>query len=230
MTALRRLPRVSVFLLALVALSGLVAASASAGPSPRGDCLVGNLNDPVGEPVPNIYFGNETYAYLINPADQCACTEEGFVVESISQLVYFGPEQIPFDVTVKAYLLAAVWDNLTGCWVPGPILEESLPQTFQVDIPGTFLFNVPMDMTLGYELDVPYFLALHYAGGGPGMLVVDDQPASCTEFIDTGAGWEDLNTRGRPGGGKIILWGDIVCSVPVAAEDNTWSTIKALYR
>ena len=236
MTSLRYI-RTAVWL--LVALTAMAATAESIAPGyapedgARGDCLVGNRNEPVGEPIENIFFGAETYAYYIHPIDQCACSEGGFAVETYNQLLHFRDGQYPVTFQVTAMLLEAIWDTGQNCWVPGPVIEQTLPHDFTVTDGGLFLVQVPGEMPDAYNLDGHFFLALRYEGGAPGQLPVDNQPLPCIEYIDRDAtGWQDLITRDRPGGGKIIIWGDVVCALPsvIANEHQSWGSIKALFK
>jgi len=198
----------------------------------NGDCQVGNLNDPVGPPAPDIFNGEESYAFHILPAEQCQCAEGGFKIESISMLLYFEEDQIPTTFEVRGSLLAAVFEPASDCWLPGPPLCQSDPLAMTIDTPGVHQVFVPVVDCEAYPLVDNFFLSLTYNGGGPAFLPIDDQPRPCTEYINRGAGWEDMFFfPGKTGGGKHIVFGDIVCSIPtVGADQNSWDAVKALYR
>jgi len=196
-----------------------------------GDCQVGNLNPPVGPPAGGIFMGEEEYAYHIFPADQCNCSEEGFILESITQFLFFEPNQVPANLIVRGVLLKAVFDPSSGCWVPGPVLFEGPPENFIIDDNGPVVIQVPTPGAPVLPLADQYFLVLRYQGGAEAMLVVDDEPMPCTEFINRGSGWEDLFGRDKSGGGKVIVFGDIVCSpLSVPNGNSTWGGIKSLYK
>ncbi len=195
------------------------------------DCQVGNLNPPGAPPVPGIFTGNESYAYHIYPADQCDCVEEGFVLEAITQYLYFEDEQIPAAFFVQGSLLKAEFDASIGCWVPGPLLYQGPREVFTIVESGQATIQVLTPGIPAFPLADHYFLVLEYLGCSQALLVVDDEPMPCTEFINRGNGWEDLFNYDKSGGGKIIVFGDIVCSpLAVSTTTSTWDGIKSLYR
>ena len=196
-----------------------------------GDCQVGNLNPPVAPPVPGIFTGEEEYAYHIFPAEQCDCSEDGFILENITQFLFFDDLQVPANLLVQGALLKADFDPSSGCWVPGPILFEGPQITFTIVDNGPAVIQVPTDGAPALPLADHYFLVMRYLGGAEAMLVVDDLPMPCTEFINRGSGWEDLFGRDKSGGGKVIVFGDIVCSpTSVPNTESTWGGIKSLYK
>ncbi|MGD9546209.1 MAG: hypothetical protein AB7V45_01555 [Candidatus Krumholzibacteriia bacterium] len=196
------------------------------------DCQIGNLNDAVGISGPELFTGNETFAYLVNPQDQCGCTEGGFTVETIYQLLYFEPQQVPALLQVVPRLLAVNLDPTTECMFPGPEVCLGQPVTILVEEPGYQLVTVPMAQCPLQWFDQPYFLSLGYEGGSPAFLAIDDQPAPCVEYVDRGFGWEDMFLiPDKTGGGKHILFGDVVCgALSVDNETGSWGSIKSLYR
>jgi hypothetical protein len=196
-----------------------------------GDFLVGNLNPPVAPPVPDIFMGEESYAYYIYPADQTNCTDDGFVLESITQRLFFDDQQVPANLVARGALLKADFDPVSDCWVPGPVLYEGPEETFSIIDNGSVTIQVPTPDAPNLLLADHYFLVLRYQGGGPAYLVVDDEPMPCIEYINRGAGWEDLYQRGKSGGGKVILFGDIVCSpASVPNTPDSWDAIKSLFK
>lgn len=229
--------------LSAMLVSAMVAVIALAGDQPLrddgdlvvndADCQVGNLNDPV-ENVPGIFLGNESYAYFIEPTATCGCNTPDFELLSVTQLLYFDEQQVPVTFTVEATLLGAV-RGVDCTFVPGPARCDPTPITYTIDQPGLFAVNVPTPGCGDFQLDKEYFLSLKYTGGGPASLAVDDEPAVCVEFIDYGEGWLDLSTFkvgvDKTGGGKAIVFGDIVCKEDgVAIETTTWGAVKGLYR
>ncbi len=195
-------------------------------------CQIGNLHDPVRLPGPELFQGEESYAFLVHPPEQCGCTEGGFTVETVAHLLYFEPDQVPALLQVQARLLEALPD-LTGlCRLPGPDVCLGPPQTILVDQPGYFLVTVPMPGCPIQDFGQYYFLAMSYQGGSPARLAIDDQPQPCVEFIDRGNGWEDMFLiPDKTGGGKHILFGDVVCgALSVDEETGSWGSIKSLYR
>jgi hypothetical protein len=56
-------------------------------------------------------------------------------------------------------------------------------------------------------------------------------PALDQRALDRGQGWEDLFGFDKTGGGKSIVFGDIVYATAVVPEETeTWGSIKSLYR
>lgn len=239
-------PHFGRILLTLVLIS-LLTAGALAGDDPqdpgparagREECRIGNLNDPVGPPVPGIFMGHESYAYYVYPPETCSCQEEGFKLESVTQGLFFDDQQIPAVFNVQVLLLRAEFDPGQNCHVPGPVIFEGPEETIVIQDNGPVLLTVPTGGTPPFVFDDHYFIGLRYQGDAPGSLLVDDMPEPCIEYIDRGNGWEDLNGfdgRGasveRAGGGKVIVYGDIICSpMSVGQERRTWDAIKSLFK
>ncbi len=196
-----------------------------------GDYQVGNLNAPGSAPVPGIFMGEEEYAYHILPAEQSDCSEDGFILESITQLLFFEENQVPVTLMVQAALLKADFDPSSDCWVPGPVLYDSPQEIIMITDNGPATIKVLTPGIPVFPLEEHYFLVLRYQGGSEALLVVDDQPMACTEFINRGNGWEDLYGRDKSGGGKVIVFGDIVCApMAVPTVENNWDRIKSLYK
>lgn len=199
----------------------------------QNSCTVGNTNDPLGPPATGIFMGNETYAFEVFPPSQCSCNEGGFLPLNVSQWLSFDANQVPANFTVRAQLLAAVPDPAgNGCFRPGGILCAGLPVQLTVSAPGPFLATAAFDTCAIQNFNAHYFLALEYTGNAPGSLLTDGQPQECIEYLNDGTGWKDMFFfPGKTGGGKSIIFGDIVCGAyAVDTEQNTWGTIKSLYR
>ena len=214
-----------------LALLAVLATFAFAGQDTRNEFQIGNLNDPVNQ-VPGIFNGNEAFAYYVYPPSQCQCEEGGFRLLSITQGLYFDDNQIPAVLNVRTVLFKAEVDPSTDFYVPGPVLAEGPVQTIVVQDNGSVLVAVPTEDPEAYPFDDHYFLALRYEGEAPGSLLVDDEPLPGIEYINTGNGWFDLyGWQQRAGGGKVIVYGDIVCSpLGVATEGQAWDGVKSLYR
>ena len=198
----------------------------------NGDCLVGNLNDPQGAPLAGYFDGHQMIAYFISPGSQCSCDEGGFKLESVNHLLYFDDQNVPASLAVRAGLLAAEYDAASGTWVPGHILCESTPVIIPIDQVGLQQVQVPTADCEALPLDDNYFLFLAYEEGVPAALAVDGFPEPGIEYLDRGNGWEDMfYFPDKSGGGKHIVWGDILCSAPVVpADQDSWGSIKAMYR
>lgn len=200
----------------------------------EGECRIGNLNPPVGPSYPEIFDGNQAFAYYVKPASQCSCEQGQFNLETISMLVDFGPNQVPQTLVITPSLLAAEFNAGSNCLEPGTTLCAGPDQVVNIDVPGIQVLTVPLDGCGPFPLGDDFFLSLSYEGGGPASLPVDDEPLPCVEFIDRGNGWMDLFDQksggDKTGGGKVIVFGDIVCATAVDTEPSSWGSIKSLYR
>lgn len=206
-------------------------AQRAAADTTRADCRVGNLASAVPPPATGIFAGGEEYAYLIYPPDQCQCAEGGFTFESIGMLLEFAPHQVPVTFAAVAVWREAVWDDGLGCYLPGGELFASAPVIFPIALPGIYDIVIP---TPGWDF-LPfaqhYFIGLRYVDVFAADLPVDDQPQACVAYRGDGTSWQDLDGLKRAAGGKVIVWGDIVCGSPVIPSDaTTWGTLKAVYR
>lgn len=192
---------------------------------------VGNLNTPVGEPLADVFFGNEDYAYLIYPPDQCTCTDNGFTLTAVNHLLFFDGTQLPVTLVVRAQLLAAQFDAANNMWRPDDVLFISDPITLTIPDNGLYQVHVPTPDAVCVPLDDHYFLSLSYEGDALGYLPLDDEPMPGIEYINLGNGWEDLFEPEKRKSGKLIVWGDVVCSpCSVPTETSSWGAIKSLYR
>lgn len=188
---------------------------------------VGNLNPPAGT-APGILVGNQTLAYLILPEEQVSCPDQGFQLQNVRVFLEFSPEQVPVTLNVAGGLLQAVPDG--AGYVPGDSLFMTDPMPIVIAEPGMQLIEVPVDGVASCELlSGAYFLALRFAGPAESSLVIDDQPAPGIEFIDSGNGFVDMNGLDKASGGKVIIWGDIICCIVTASEGSTWHQIKQMF-
>ncbi|MFH1843729.1 MAG: hypothetical protein ABIF77_11045 [bacterium] len=203
------------------------------GGATRSDCQVGNLNDPawlIGDWV----WGEEGYKYLFHPQTSCSCPI-GFQLETIHMLMDFGVEDVP--VTFEAYvdLEEAVWDDLLGCYYPGPETCVSPVYQFTIDTAGTYDIAMSIfDHCDCAYMNYNYFLSFHFVTTFDSAmlpsLVSDEFPVGCTSWNDYGFGWQDLvNDFGWPG--ELMMWADVVCcEFPVGTENGTWGEVKTMYR
>jgi hypothetical protein len=172
--------------------------------------------------------------YLFYPLDTCGCPL-GFHLEAVHLMMQFGAEDVPASFDVYVDLEDAVWDDLTGCYYPGAETCTSLIYTVDITTEGVYDISIPIfSQCACAHLDYWYFLSFHFltnfAGTALPGLIADDFPVGCFSWNDYGFGWQDLvNDFGWPG--EIIMWGDaLCCELPVSSEDNTWGTVKNLYR
>jgi hypothetical protein len=207
---------------------GLFDSAGAAGA--KADCVLGNPNPPAGS-VPGFFTGDEQYWYLIYPPEQCSC-EEGFLLESVTMLLEFDASMLPANFEVVAELGDAVWDDNSQCFVPGEPLCVSSPVSFFIDVPGIYELTVPMDQCQCAHMNYHYFIGLNFLSGFSANLVIDEFPEPCVNWNrKLGGGWEDLFNWLIKTGGKVIIWGDVICCpLVIPNEPDTWGNVKSLYR
>ncbi len=199
----------------------------------RQDCQVGNLNAPTLA-ISDWFVGIDSYKFLFDPAATCDCTI-GFDLQSVHVFMQFGPEDVPAAFAANVDLAEAVWDDASGCWVPGAEVCTSPVSSITIDTEGLYDIGLPIagDCACA-EMGFFYLLSCHFTTALPtGMepdAVADDLPTPCTSWYDFGAGWQDLVVDfGWPG--NIIMNGDVVCcEFPVESETTSWGGVKSLYR
>lgn len=195
------------------------------------DGEIGNLNDPVPPSVPDILFGDQAVAYLVHPDEQVSCPDNGFRLETVQMYLEFTPEQVPTTLLVAGGLLEALEDDSSGSgFIPGDEVCYSGPQLITIVEPGLHEIEVHTFECGCLLIDQPYFLSLRFFGDAVANLVIDDEPAPGIEFLDSGNGWVDMNGFDRTSGGKVIIWGDIICCIVVETEATSWHQIKGLFR
>ena len=220
-------------LVVLVPVLGLLLAAA--GPTPDIDVLsdfqVGNLNPPVPPAVPGLFTGQEKYAYLIFPPDQGTCENGGIQLETVNMLLELEDTQVPIIFAVQGGLLDAVWNPDEMQFEPGEQLCISAPIIYLIEEPGLYTITVPTPECGCVPWDDYYFLLMEYIDPFEALLPIDDQPEPGIVYNDKGTGWVDMIGLGKTAGGKIIVWGDVICcEPPVANEPDTWGSVKSLYR
>jgi hypothetical protein len=175
-------------------------------------CQIGNLEDPVGAPVPNIVQGQQTFAYLVRPADQCNCSEGFAQLESTFMWLQFEPWMIPQNFFVRAGIRPAIWNDEFDRWEPDGYFYES--QDFIMDVidPGPFLLQIPSFNAPWMNIYEFYFLTVSFETPLEANLLCDgfDQPGIAFISPD-GSNWIDLFGPDKTSGGKPIIWGDVLC-------------------
>lgn len=191
---------------------------------------VGNLNPPVPPAATGIHESQVSYAYLIYPPDQGSCELGGFMLDKVHMYLAFQANQVPIDFQARAGLREAIWDNNLGAYVPGPLLCTGPLTTFHIDVAGQYVIDLPLDGTCGcHPFDAHYFLTVEYPTLFVADLPIDGLPQANIVYRDTGGGWTDMILLSKTAGGKVIIWGDLICCEPVGNETATWGGIKALY-
>jgi hypothetical protein len=199
--------------------------------SARSDCQIGNLNPPAPDPVLDFFQGQESYAYHVYPPAQCDCPEGGFALESISMILYREVGVLPVNFSAAVQVFDAVPSRDRTCYVPGELLYQSEPTTISIGQTGFQTITVPAPDSPVFLFDYNYFIGIEFLDAFQIGLAVDDDDQECTAYVFRDQTWIDLFGRDRLGGGKLIIFGDIVCGEdPVATEQTTWGTLKSLYR
>jgi len=193
---------------------------------------VGNLNPPVPPAVPDVHMGLESYAYLFYPPESGSCPLGGFRLEAVHMLLEFTPAQVPVTFHAAGGLMSAFWDPAQDMFVPEGPLCDGPPVDFQFTEPGQYEIVLPLEGVCSCQsFDEYYFLSVNYFDPFDADLPTDGQPEAGVVFINNGTGWIDMIDLGKTAGGKVIIWGDLVCCDPsIGNEMSTWSEIKGLYR
>ncbi len=193
---------------------------------------VGNLNPPEPPAVPDVHLGLESYAYLFYPPDFGDCSSGGFRLEAVHMLLEFTPEQVPVTFHAAGGLISADWDSALDMFVPGGQLCEGQPFDFHFTEPGQYEIILPVQGACGCQpFNEHYFLSVKYFDQFGADLPTDGQPEAGVVFINNSGNWIDMIGLGKTAGGKVIIWGDLVCCDPPIGNDmGTWSGIKGLYR
>lgn len=199
-----------------------------------GVCQMGNLN-PIAFALTDWIWGAEIYKYMFyaDPA-QCAACTEGFTVESVNLVLQFGVEDVPSTFDCRVDFEEAIWDEALQCNLPGPEICVSSTYTVTIDTPGLYNITLPMDTAcacahFGYWYGIGFEFVTAFTSGMEPDIVVDEYPLGCTSYNDYGAGWIDTIDFGFPG--EISMTAEIACcDNPVAAEQDTWGDIKAMFR
>ncbi|MEN8006847.1 MAG: hypothetical protein ABFS42_07500 [Candidatus Krumholzibacteriota bacterium] len=200
----------------------------------NGVCQMGNLN-PLAFAITDWVWGAEKYKYMFY-ADPGLCTAcaEGFTVESVNLVLQFGPEDVPSTFDARVDFEEAIWDETLQCHYPGPEVCVSSTYTVTIDNPGLYNISLPMDAAcacahFGYWYGISFEFMTAFTSGMEPDLVTDEFPVGCTSWNDYGSGWNDLLDFGFPG--EIALSAEIICcNNPVATDESTWGSIKAMFR
>jgi len=193
---------------------------------------VGNLKPIVPPAVEFIHTGQESYAYLIYPPAQGSCTEGGFELLNIHMYLELTPAQVPVTFTASGSLAHADWDPSENQFVPGPPLCTGPEAVYNFTEPGLYVITVPMEDVCECQVfDDYYFLIIRYHDFFEANLPIDGLPQPGIVYNAKGTGWFDMFDYKKTAGGKVIIWGDIVCGdCSVGNQSGTWSGIKSLYR
>ncbi len=196
----------------------------AAGLAAQQVCQVGNLEDPVPPVVPDLITGgDQVFAYLIHPVEQCGCSE-GFVqFQEVRMWLQFEPWMIPQNFIVRAGLRPAIWNPNVDRWEPDGYFYESFDIPVEVFDPGPFVLSIPTEHARWINIDDFFFLTVTFLSPLEANLVGDgmDLPGITYMSPDGGNHWMDLWVPDKTSGGKPIIWGDVLCG----AFDTTDSPV-----
>ncbi len=206
-----------------------------ASKSAAADCAMGNLNSPAYA-IGDWIWGAESYKYMFYADEaQCAACSEGFTVEAVNMYLQFGAEDVPASFTAFVDFEEAAWDEVLGCWVPGPEVCTSPAYTVTITDPGLYNISLPMDAEscpcayFGYWYGVSFSFLDAFPEASRPDLITDDTVVGCTSWNDYGSGWIDFVDFGMPG--EASIYADIVCCAnPVSIELKSFGDVKALFR
>ncbi len=209
--------------------------SALKGGSPQGNsecCKVGNLNwNP--QAVDDFIGGNEKFSYIFPVDPVCGC-DTGFYFDKVHILVVFGPEDVPVTIQGNASFEETQMDPTGGHLIPGPPICTSPTYTATFTEPGAYEVTIPMteancacaEFGWDYAITVNIVTPLE----NKLSLVVDDNPVGGVSWIDQGNGWYDMQSAYRLPGEIKMAAKLRCCSNPVPDEQNSWGSLKAMFR
>ena len=214
-------------ILAVISLVALAASPALAQTGGR----IGNLNDPV-QTVPNLLTGNQSFAYLVFPAEQVNCPEGGCALQHVYMYLDFAEDQVPQTITVSGGFISAEPDG-DGGWNPGGDVCVSPPISIEITEPGQQIIEIPVAEFCGcVPVDQPYFLNINFEGDASGGIPIDNEPQAGVVYWDLGNGYTDMIEVivDKTSDGKVIIWGDLLCCVVVGNQNRTLNNVKGLFR
>jgi hypothetical protein len=196
-------------------------------------CQFGNLNDPA-HVVYGWNWGNETFVSLFDAESaDCVCPE-GFRVTGVHIYMRFLELDVPFAFDCKVDFRETIFDDATGCQIPGPTICESSVHTVTIETPGVIDIGLPIDTEanpcahFGYKYAVGFTILSDFETSPE--LVTDDMPVGCTGYTDKHGFWEDL-TGDAFFPGELIMYADVeCCSGPTGNESRSWGEVKSLFR
>lgn len=242
-----RIPKITLLGLILLAIPGTVFAAQSLTttyqnnelPMPTDFCPVGQGwpgFDPAWVDPGTITGGGQTFYALVDPGENCDCPV-GFQMSTIDFFMTLPEEATyPTDLQVSVGLREAVPDpNGVFSWLPGGVGCESPVRQFTIPFPKQFLgFGMAVDCEC-FEIGSPAFLyfTIHSDLATPGGLLTagGGAPATGRFLTQTNGQWVDLVDAGILTQGPLVVSGFAqCCEPPVPATQESWGSIKALYR
>jgi len=196
-------------------------------------CIIGNMGDPVGPPLFDLLHGQEAYAYLVKPSEECSSQEEVFELLKLNMLLDFFIEQVPVNFICRAEFRKA-FEVEPGQFVPAELIYSSPEVMLYIPQPGITRIEVGTPEFTEQIMDDQYFIVIRFESPFEGNLPIDNLPEPGVAFRNDGSGWVDMDTFDRSASGKIIAWGDIVCSPAGSSSVEpdpgvSWGYVKTLF-
>lgn len=170
-----------------------------------GDCVLGNDNTGgIQGYYGSWWYGNESYATRINPADYACSCSPGFNVRAVHMVLYLQTTSAP---QVRAHLAAAGG----ACTAPGSIITSSSLMTVS-GIPSNGYYDIEIACDFAcQDMGNEYFLIFEFTNAaGPVGIPVDSSPAICVNYNDWGSGWVDVVDQ-YGFAGNWLIWADVDC-------------------
>ncbi len=198
------------------------------------DCIIGN-SDAVDAYDTGWIEASARFAQLVDPVSGgCVCSP-GFLVGEVHLSLYM---DVGASLQVQAHLLDYI--DEAGTLSPGPILDSSVPVTFdgasaldlyEIVIPCNFVCAL---LTESYFLAVEFvgvsgFVEMAYTDVNTGVPMKRAAGGLGSSYTDVGGGWVDMVEAGFPGGLPITATASC-CGDPIIEGIDTWGAIKRVYR
>jgi len=170
-----------------------------------GDCAFGADPGAISGYYDSWWYGEEVYAYRINPLDY-GCTEcdAGFNVRAVNMVLFLESASTP-------ELVAHLMVSDGTCTTPGAIIDSSDPYTVSgIGATGPYVIEIPCDFVCS-DMDLEYFIAVEFLDtNGPVGIVIDNDTSTCVSYNDWGTGWVDLVDQ-YSFSGNLAIYADVDC-------------------
>ncbi|TET97034.1 MAG: hypothetical protein E3J26_00460, partial [Candidatus Zixiibacteriota bacterium] len=139
-------------------------------------------------------IGNELYKEYLDPAASCVNPYPFTVTEIVMAMYFFGMPLLYVSVDVEE-----VDNSVPGCPFPGDLLAIS--SEWEVQIPGTGLYEIWVPLDTPYVVNGPFFAGFYIGNtldpADSPAVITDDIPIQCTSYNiwDSTTGYVDLNNN-----------------------------------
>ncbi len=171
----------------------------------EGDCVFGNTDfDNILGHYTSWWYGNEVYAYAIDPADYACACGVGFNVRAVHMLLALNVGSAP---SVQAHLMT----TSGACGIPDTIIDSSPVMSISgITSEAYYDIEIATDFVCS-DMDAEYFLAFEFLDtNGPVGIPVDSSPQACVNYNEWGEGWKEIVTE-YGFQGDLYIWGDVDC-------------------